>query len=72
MMELHKRTGRMVTLALALATYLQALSCAAAGSREGLHLQEIELPPGFSISVYAENVENARSLCLGERGTLFV
>jgi glucose/arabinose dehydrogenase len=48
------------------------LSCAPARSREGLHLQEIKLPPGFAISLYAGNVENARSLCLGEKGTLFV
>lgn len=30
------------------------------------------LPPGFQIDVFAENVENARSLALGRRGTVFV
>ena len=35
-------------------------------------LDEIKLPPGFRITVYAENVSGARSLALGERGTLFV
>lgn len=34
-------------------------------------LDKIKLPPGFSISVYAE-VPNARSMCRGEKGTLFV
>ncbi len=34
-------------------------------------LDKIQLPPGFSISVYAE-VPNARSMCWGEKGTLFV
>jgi glucose/arabinose dehydrogenase len=34
-------------------------------------LDKIRLPPGFSISVYAE-VPNARSLCWGANGTLFV
>jgi glucose/arabinose dehydrogenase len=34
-------------------------------------LNKIQLPPGFSISVYAE-VPNARSMCLGDKGTLFV
>lgn len=34
-------------------------------------LDKIQLPPGFSISVYAE-VPNARSMCFGEKGTLFV
>jgi len=35
-------------------------------------LDEIKLPPGFRITVYADNVGGARSLALGERGTLFV
>ena len=35
-------------------------------------LDQINLPEGFSISVYAENVENARSMCLSPAGTLFV
>jgi glucose/arabinose dehydrogenase len=34
-------------------------------------LGKIKLPPGFKISVYAE-VPNARSLCWGANGTLFV
>jgi len=34
-------------------------------------LESISLPPGFEIDVYAENVENARQLALGERGTVF-
>jgi glucose/arabinose dehydrogenase len=42
---------------------------AAQGLGEKLAL--IELPPGFEISVYAEGVENARQLALGERGTVF-
>ncbi|MEZ4738228.1 MAG: PQQ-dependent sugar dehydrogenase [Flavobacteriales bacterium] len=35
-------------------------------------LASIKLPEGFSISVYAENVTNARAMCWGDRGTLFV
>ena len=34
-------------------------------------LDKVKLPPGFSISVFAE-VPNARSMCWGEKGTLFV
>jgi glucose/arabinose dehydrogenase len=34
-------------------------------------LDKIKLPPGFSVSVYAE-VPNARSMCYGTNGTLFV
>ncbi|MDP6352912.1 MAG: sorbosone dehydrogenase family protein [Alphaproteobacteria bacterium] len=35
-------------------------------------LELIELPPGFAISVYAEDVPNAREMALGTDGTLFV
>jgi len=34
-------------------------------------LELIKLPPGFEISVYAEGVENARQLALGDHGTVF-
>ena len=37
----------------------------------GDKLELIELPPGFEISVYAEGVENARQLALGDHGTVF-
>lgn len=37
-----------------------------------LPLDKIKLPPGFKIGVFAEDVANARSLCLGPGGTLFV
>jgi glucose/arabinose dehydrogenase len=42
---------------------------AAGGLEEKLAL--IELPPGFEISLYAEGVENARQLALGDQGTVF-
>jgi glucose/arabinose dehydrogenase len=35
-------------------------------------VQRIKLPPGFKIEVYADKVDNARSLALGEKGTVFV
>jgi len=34
-------------------------------------LELIQLPPGFEISIFADGVENARQLALGERGTVF-
>lgn len=37
-----------------------------------LPLQNIKLPPGFEISIFAENVTNARSLVLSDTQTLFV
>jgi len=36
------------------------------------YLDKIKLPSGFKIEMYAENVEGARSLALGAKGTLFV
>jgi glucose/arabinose dehydrogenase len=35
-------------------------------------LASIRLPPGFHISVWARNIDGARSMTWGERGTLFV
>ena len=35
-------------------------------------LSDIRLPEGFRIEVFAEGVVNARGMCLGDRGTLFV
>src|SRR5512134_170633 len=42
-----------------------------AGRAPDTRLGEIRLPPGFRIATYAE-VPNARSMTLGDRGTLFV
>jgi len=36
-----------------------------------VNLDQIQLPPGFSISIYADGVENARQLALGDNGTVF-
>lgn len=35
-------------------------------------LPDIKLPAGFSISYFARNVENARSMTMGDKGTIFV
>ena len=43
-----------------------------AGCASGPRPGEIRVPPGFEVSVYADNMPHARSLALGERGTLFV
>lgn len=40
--------------------------------RSSVPLESIRLPPGFSIDLYADDVPGARSLTLGERGTVFV
>ncbi len=35
-------------------------------------VEGIKLPSGFSISIFASGIENARSMCLGSNGTIFV
>src|SRR5712692_222129 len=37
-----------------------------------LPLNKIKLPPGFEITIYADDVPNARSMVLTPNGTLFV
>jgi glucose/arabinose dehydrogenase len=37
-----------------------------------IQLDLIELPPGFNIEIYAEDVKNARQMVRGDRGTIFV
>jgi len=46
------------------------LFCTSASA--ALPLENIQLPPGFKISIYASEVQNARSLTLSPEGTLFV
>ena len=40
-------------------------------SQAEIQLDTIKLPAGFKISVYAEDVENARQMALGNQGTVF-
>ncbi len=35
-------------------------------------LKQLHLPAGFTISIYSDNVPNARSLALGDKGVVFV
>jgi glucose/arabinose dehydrogenase len=37
-----------------------------------LPLESLNLPDGFKISIYAEGIEEARSMAMGDNGTLFV
>lgn len=41
-------------------------------SQAAVHLDRLQLPPGFRISVYAANVPDAREMALGTHGTVFV
>ncbi|NLO78950.1 MAG: sorbosone dehydrogenase family protein [Xanthomonadaceae bacterium] len=42
------------------------------GAGSDLPLDAIKLPPSFRIDIYADDVPDARSLALGDQGTLFV
>jgi glucose/arabinose dehydrogenase len=69
----HRLRGALIPpLALALATAACGVFLPPKGCRAGLPLEAIRLPPGFAISLYAANVPGARSLALGDRGTVFV
>ena len=48
------------------------VACTSSRSESSDSLSLIRLPDGFSISLYASPVPNARSLALGEGGTVFV
>ncbi len=50
---------------------LLATNAATTRARD-LPLDLIQLPPGFAIDVFAEDVPNARQMALGDKGTLFV
>ncbi len=41
-------------------------------SNADLKLEALQLPQGFQISVFADGIEDARSLARGDRGTIFV
>jgi glucose/arabinose dehydrogenase len=72
-MHLSKPRLTLMLFVLISLTCLSSLSsCAPARGRQGIHLNKIKLPPGFEISIYASRVENARSMTLGDKGTLFV
>ncbi len=45
---------------------------AASGPQGSSPIASLTPPPGFQAAVYAENVENARSMARGPRGTVFV
>lgn len=54
-------------------TVISLIFCGLARAQGGpSFLSEIKLPPGFKISVYAAGVKGARSMALGDMGTLFV
>ncbi len=59
-------------LSLFFATCLTVGTALAAASDTASVLAQLELPPGFVISIYADNLPNARSLALGDDGVVYV
>ena len=51
---------------------VMALYATAAFGQQPASLDQITLPPGFSIDIYAEGLSNPRSMVLAPNGTLFV
>ncbi len=66
-----------IGVSLAAAALVLAASCAGrkkprAESPRELPLQELSVPDGFRVTLFADRVPGARSLCLGDAGTVFV
>ena len=55
-----------------LGALLSAAAQSPAPSSSKIALNEIKLPPGFSIELFTADVPNARQMALGDKGTLFV
>jgi len=66
------RMNRLPILLLALLPLIGACKNKALKKVENPRLAEIRLPPGFEISLFAADVDNARSMALGDQGTVFV
>jgi glucose/arabinose dehydrogenase len=58
----------MKRLALALVVLLAAMAAGA----QGLPLEQLRLPPGFTVKIYASGMRTARGLAFSDTGTLFV
>jgi glucose/arabinose dehydrogenase len=69
---MHARYFALTILLSALCTFNSACKNKALHKVEDPRLQDIRLPTGFHISIFADSVENARSLAMGDKGTIFV
>lgn len=59
-------------LSLVLLVLLALVAVTPLSAQQALPVDQISLPPGFEISVYATGVANARMMALGDAGTVFV
>ena len=49
-----------------------AATAASASSKTDKVIENVRLPTGFKLEVYSDQVPGARSMALGQKGTLFV
>lgn len=68
----HRNRGNRVSHLVALVLLISVFFIENQVDAGALPLDTITLPPGFTITVYADNVPNARGMALGQNGTLFV
>lgn len=69
---MHTRYFTLTIALSALCTFNSACKNKALHKVEDPRLADIKLPAGFHISIFADNVDNARSLAMGDKGTIFV
>jgi glucose/arabinose dehydrogenase len=67
-----RKNGRRATSATALCLALVFSAPLALQADLAARLDQLRLPPGFSIHLFATGVDNARQMALGSRGTVFV
>ncbi len=68
--SLHAHGGNLIHFRSLL--FVLLLTLVSAALADELPLEKIQLPPGFEIEIYAEGVNNARQMALGDEGVLFV
>lgn len=66
------RPALAVTSLFALTTVLTLPACLPAGKMEGIHLDRIQLPDGFEISLLTDQVPGARSMTQSPKGIVYV
>ena len=69
---LRRKTPPSLGIRLGVLVALCVAVCAAAVGGKELPLHTLNLPPGFSISLYADDVPNARAMALSPSGVVFV
>src|SRR5205085_8376124 len=72
MTSVHRNKSNVVSHVVTLALIISFFFAESQVDAGTLPLDSITLPPGFTITVYADNVPNARGMALGEDGTIFV